>query len=462
MEQGEDTRRSSSSRKEKKKKKRKRSDVEIETFSEDTAAETEIIPQIDGNIAPSVELSVKMESFRESSDKIAPVVGYFPSGFDPLKHRMSNEAGDDPKIRVFRNKQFSNRLQVVVSPKESKVEYVGTSFLGEATAPQVCTYALGVLDKETKRLKIVPITANKIFRLEPRVRGVPRVLNEEDLTEEKKVNNVADLTNVFGTKQSKRRFRKWEVLLRKEVDPEAQREIESKIEGVEINKEALERVSAEVGNIPPHDTTATTPEKAYPLDKIILKGEWDHLSDVMELMQSGANTASAVEFWRKDTYPSFVCNRIHKLGEIGDEDEKKKLACIFSYITLLIRFRNLSKNHKKSLPVVPNTSAYHKIPIALFDKFIRMFADTEADRLPKEKGDLLISYILVLTLYADGFLTDITDIAKDLKMAPSYLRPYYVHLGCKCPAGAHSLKKSVVVALRVPLQLPKLKMKFRR
>ncbi|XP_058108768.1 uncharacterized protein LOC131251822 isoform X2 [Magnolia sinica] len=418
MEQGEDTRRSSSSRKEKKKKKRKRSDVEIETFSEDTAAETEIIPQIDGNIAPSVELSVKMESFRESSDKIAPVVGYFPSGFDPLKHRMSNEAGDDPKIRVFRNKQFSNRLQVVVSPKESKVEYVGTSFLGEATAPQVCTYALGVLDKETKRLKIVPITANK--------------------------------------------FRKWEVLLRKEVDPEAQREIESKIEGVEINKEALERVSAEVGNIPPHDTTATTPEKAYPLDKIILKGEWDHLSDVMELMQSGANTASAVEFWRKDTYPSFVCNRIHKLGEIGDEDEKKKLACIFSYITLLIRFRNLSKNHKKSLPVVPNTSAYHKIPIALFDKFIRMFADTEADRLPKEKGDLLISYILVLTLYADGFLTDITDIAKDLKMAPSYLRPYYVHLGCKCPAGAHSLKKSVVVALRVPLQLPKLKMKFRR
>ncbi|KAK1385799.1 hypothetical protein POM88_023534 [Heracleum sosnowskyi] len=34
--------------------------------------------------------------------------------------------------------------------------------IGEAAAPQLCTFALGVLDKDTQTLKIVPITSNKV------------------------------------------------------------------------------------------------------------------------------------------------------------------------------------------------------------------------------------------------------------------------------------------------------------
>ncbi|KAJ8615563.1 hypothetical protein MRB53_034935 [Persea americana] len=60
-------------------------------------------------------LHVEMESVAESKNKIAPFVGYFPSGFDPLKHcKLENgEVGsEDPEIRVFRNEKFQSRLHL--------------------------------------------------------------------------------------------------------------------------------------------------------------------------------------------------------------------------------------------------------------------------------------------------------------------------------------------------------------
>lgn len=107
-------------------------------------------------------VNVKMEVVHEHPEKIPPLVGYFPSGFDPYKPQ-DHESGPPPTVKVFRNKARANRLQLVVSPNDSKVNFVGTSYSGEAASAQVCTYALGVLDKETQTLKIVPIASNKVF-----------------------------------------------------------------------------------------------------------------------------------------------------------------------------------------------------------------------------------------------------------------------------------------------------------
>ncbi|KAK1380657.1 hypothetical protein POM88_027401 [Heracleum sosnowskyi] len=73
-------------------------------------------------------------------DKISPLVGYFPTSFDPFK-----DSGDSSEVNVYQNVKRSSRFQVVVKPRGS----------------QLCTYALGVLDKDTQALKIVPITSNK-------------------------------------------------------------------------------------------------------------------------------------------------------------------------------------------------------------------------------------------------------------------------------------------------------------
>lgn len=98
--------------------------------------------------------------------------------------------------------------------------------------------------------------------------------------------------------------------LKQKVDASSEQNLDRKMKKVVINKEALESAAAPTArNIPPYDSSATTPQQAYPLEKIILNGEWDYLLDILEFSQVGAEVAP-------DSYPSFVYNRIHKLGEI--------------------------------------------------------------------------------------------------------------------------------------------------
>lgn len=105
--------------------------------------------------------TVTMETIAENPNNISPMVGYFPSGYDPL--RNTNDGVEELSTKLYRNVRRNNRLQVVVSPYGSQVDFVGTNYSGEATSAQLCTYSLGILDKETQTLKIVPIAANKVI-----------------------------------------------------------------------------------------------------------------------------------------------------------------------------------------------------------------------------------------------------------------------------------------------------------
>lgn len=99
-----------------------------------------------------------------------------------------------------------------------------------------------------------------------------------------------------------------------------------------------------------------------------------------------------------------------------------------------------------------SSSRTHRIPNLLFHKFSTMFP-TESKGLSNEKTNLLISYVLVLTLFVDEFETDLTDIAKDLRMSAIALRKHYENLGCKLVR-----KRNVMFAtLPVPLQFPQLR-----
>ena len=106
-----------------------------------------------------------------------------------------------------------------------------------------------------------------------------------------------------------------------------------------------------------------------------------------------------------------------------------------------------------------SSAKHHNIPGILNQKFSSMFTlDSDSKRLPEEKKDLLISYVLVLTLYADDFRTDPSDIAKDLKMSALMLRKHFGHLGCKFV----SQNTVTMATLPVPLNFPKLRQKRRR
>ena len=97
--------------------------------------------------------------------------------------------------------------------------------------------------------------------------------------------------------------------LKQEDDPETKKDLDGKMKNVVVNKEALESSNAQISrNIPTYNASATTPQEAYPLDKIILKGEWGFLEDLYFLLQAESEISA--------NYPSFVRNRIYKLQDI--------------------------------------------------------------------------------------------------------------------------------------------------
>ncbi|GAB2269195.1 hypothetical protein Dimus_004124 [Dionaea muscipula] len=382
------------------------------------AMEAEMKPRekkVTGKEKEKEVLTVTMELIKNDPNKIGPIIGYFPSGYDPLNRERHPIP---PMVQLYRHKDRPKRLQLVVSPSEAPVRFVGTNYSGEAALPQYVNYGLGVLDRETKTLKIVPIAGGKIFRLDPKIKGLdkPREASgvKEELTPEKKWDQMRELTSRYGTKTAVRGSQKF-AQLQQSKDVGLGLEVD---EGL-LDKKALASTSSEVSRmIPSHDMTAETPEKAYPLEKIILKGEWVYLMDIWESLE-------AKEEIKPDVYPTFVCNRVHKLDLIKDEPEKKRLAGILSYITHLIKFKDQYSVDGHS------SSRSHRLPGILSEKFSAMFFDSEKRRLSGSKITLLTSYVLVLTMHFDEFKTDPSDIAKDLRTTILSLRKDFDNLGCK-------------------------------
>lgn len=103
---------------------------------------------------------------------------------------------------------------------------------------------------------------------------------------------------------------KKKLAIRQDDDPESRKNLDLKMKNVVVNKKALESTDSHVSrNVPPYDASATTPQEAYVLDKIILKGEWDYLEDIYNILQQGEEADFSA-------YPTFICNRIQRLKKI--------------------------------------------------------------------------------------------------------------------------------------------------
>lgn len=137
-----------------------------------------------------------------------------------------------------------------------------------------------------------------------------------------------------------------------------------------------------------------------------------------------------------------------------DETEKETVAGILTLLTHLIKFKDVNSM------VGVDSARKHHFPGMIRDKCNRLFkdSDTGGRRIPDDKVNLLISYVLVLSLHVDKFKTDFEDIAKDLRMSSMDVRRHFENLGCK-----FSVENSIRFAtLPVPLQFPQITRRRKR
>ncbi|KFK38743.1 hypothetical protein AALP_AA3G155200 [Arabis alpina] len=391
-------------------------------------------------------IDIKVKRISEKPDRISPIVAYFSSGYNPCA-QSEEDVVESPKVTVYKHKaEAKKRLQVVVSPPGANVEFVGTNYSGEAAARQTCMYSLGVLDKETQTLRILPIAYNKIIRLEPRVKGSETV-ESEDSDSDKVItkDRMAKLNRSFGTKDAINRDKKRHALNLGD-DPEAKELLESKLNKVDVKTSALESTSSIVArNIPPYDASATTPEEVYPIEKIIGKGEYNFLQDIHRLLEQGTEAVT-------DAYPVFVRNRLDMLRDIQDETEKETMSVVLSFITHLVKFNDLNQMNGYE------SAKDHKFPGIIRQKCESLFKDSDVKKMHDEKRALLISYVVALTLHVDKFKTNPADIAKDLRISDVNIRKHFENLGCKISRG----KSGSLATLPVPLQFPQAMRKKRK
>ena len=115
---------------------------------------------------PSPPVQAKVQSFKENPKKFPPFVAYFPSGYDPTKNHNNSEQIDGhesaPSVKVYRSQERPQRVEMVVTPTGSNVDFVGSNYSGESTGGHHCSYALGVFDKESQSLKILPVAFDKV------------------------------------------------------------------------------------------------------------------------------------------------------------------------------------------------------------------------------------------------------------------------------------------------------------
>ncbi|KAG7577171.1 RNA polymerase I associated factor A49-like [Arabidopsis thaliana x Arabidopsis arenosa] len=387
-------------------------------------------------------ITLKVTQVSERPDRISPIVAYFSTGYDPCK--VDPETGkrvhETPKVTVYKHKDDSKkRIQVVVSPPGARVEFVGANYTGEQAAMQTNTYRVGVFNREARTLRILPVAHNKIIRLEPKVKAQETV--EEEASGSAVVEELGKLTtgerDRYNTKKAVTRDKKKRALNMGD-DAETQKFLDGKLGELDVNTAALESTTSTVArNIPPYDAAATTAKEAYPLEKIIEKGEWSFLEDIYWLLEQGTEAAT-------DAYPVFVRNRLFKLRDIKDDMKKQTVSGALTLLTHLVKFKD--RNSMNGFDSAKN----HKMPDIFRRKFQSMFKDSESERIPVDKANLLISYVLVLSLHVDNFKTDPEDIAKDLRISTVELRKHFQQLGCKFV----KQNSTMVATLPTPLNFP--------
>lgn len=130
-----------------------------------------------------------------------------------------------------------------------------------------------------------------------------------------------------------------------------------------------------------------------------------------------------------------------------DDTELQTVSGSLTLLTHLVKFKD--KNSMNGF----DSAKDHKIPEIIHRKFVSLFKDPESVRIPVDKTNLLISYVLVLALHVDNFKTDPEDIAKDLRMSTVALRTHFENLGCKFLKE----KATTVATLPTPLNFPQIR-----
>lgn len=219
--------------------------------------------------------------------------------------------------------------------------------------------------------------------------------------------------------------------------------------------------------VPPFDKDAESPDAIYPFEKLIPQEEFS----VLPVKKFSKITAKLVqEMKESNSYPAYVTSHFESMINTPNVSMAKVKTLL--YLSYLMRLYSLPRDNFKTLDRF--AAALPDVPPIVQERLINLFthevpgakgrhATAIRDMSSKQK-DTLISYILVLALYIEGFSMDPNAINIDLRLPNYKLIEHFKYIGCSYAQkrkqanedGTEAVFKPTV-RLTAPLNFPRIK-----
>ncbi|KAN0023642.1 hypothetical protein ACTFIV_008029 [Dictyostelium citrinum] len=352
-----------------------------------------------------------------------PCVLKFSQGLPPLSFIEK-----DPQ---FVSMSTKNKRHRVVLTNTDQLEYES-----EDRDSKYAKYAIGIFDKNTKQLKIVP---TKIQTMNQSVIGYTLTLDSSSvLSREERYDKIKKLADSFGSKITKKKMQKMEMENVENLDYEKTTKsidaVKNELADIESNEKPFD--------LPDFDAETNDVRKIYSFEAILPPRIFFGLNH-QPFLDIIKKTSEAPAY-----LPEYFKDQLKRFEDIKDEEKvvyNCKLLTFMWYSMILMK----SKGGHEPLIKEGCTNEVINFLVSIFGSKInhKKYNISQDDKLK------IYNYLAIFALKLEDFqITDIKLLAQSLSLTSSSFEKHFTRVGCKV-IRIGSEKRSV--RLEAPLKLPK-------
>ncbi|KAL6763917.1 A49-like RNA polymerase I associated factor-domain-containing protein [Haematococcus lacustris] len=398
---------------------------------------------------------------------------YFPAGQPPTAAQFSLYALEQSNAK-------RGKLYTMVG-QQDRMQWVGRS-QGEDYAPgaQPVNQVLGVLDKQTGQLSLLPLCGGRVMRMEPRLPGLNYSMDasqaagaeeeEGPETREQRLAANKKLVDSFGSTRRRRQLTaREEGVVRVEKLGDAAGTLSDLLTQVASNaaaqgltKQQVAAAATDVRLLPPYVLDASSPEEAYPLSTLIPPDVGAALR-IGKLLGAAESAESLQTLREKKWVHEAVLDRIVLLKD-PDAAQVKRRARLLMFLSALLQLKAARPNLAVDLADggLERLARSLHLNNDLLEPLLTLFYHTsmEGNRtrytLSKEGEVRMVAFICVTSLLVEHNATlapaQFSTLAGALRMPTDKLVARFREVGATCtPARA---VKDVEADTAAPLVAP--------
>ncbi|KAJ9528626.1 hypothetical protein QJQ45_020399 [Haematococcus lacustris] len=398
---------------------------------------------------------------------------YFPAGQPPTAAQFSLYALEQSNAK-------RGKLYTMVG-QQDRMQWVGRS-QGEDYAPgaQPVNQVLGVLDKQTGQLSLLPLCGGRVMRMEPRLPGLNYSMDasqaagaeeeEGPETREQRLAANKKLVDSFGSTRRRRQLTaREEGVVRVEKLGDAAgtlsdllTQVASDAAAQGLTKQQVAAAATDVRLLPPYVLDASSPEEAYPLSTLIPPDVGAALR-IGKLLGAAESAESLQTLREKKWVHEAVLDRIVLLKD-PDAAQVKRRARLLMFLSALLQLKAARPNLAVDLADggLERLARSLHLNNDLLEPLLTLFYHTsmEGNRtrytLSKEGEVRMVAFICVTSLLVEHNATlapaQFSTLAGALRMPTDKLVARFREVGATCtPARA---VKDVEADTAAPLVAP--------